>query len=52
MDRLWRRNLLAACLHFFNGAAGIVMIASVQNIQDFKFGLTTMFIDWEGDPVY
>jgi hypothetical protein len=50
MDRLWRSNLIAAGLHFFNGGAGLLLLLTVTNISDFKISLTTMFLNWESDP--
>ena len=50
MDRLWRRNLIAAGLHFINGGAGIFLLLTVTNIQDFKIPLTTMFLNWDSTP--
>lgn len=47
MEVMWTRNLTAGALHMFNFVVGFYLSQTVENMQIFKFELTTLFLDWD-----
>ena len=47
MSILWTRNLWLGLLHLFSGVAGTFLGLTVDNMVNFKLGLTTIFLDWD-----